>query len=310
MHENALNHFAASPLVRKRFTPATTTATGTTTLGKGQAIALAGIAHDARNLVTALKMCAELIAEPGVLTAQNAHFADQVRSISEASDHLIRRLGAVSRTATLANQSRVAEVPILDLSEAVRDLSALLAAIAGPAVGVQIACLPCAGALRISEENVTRILLNLVRNASDAMPMGGRIRITAQRGGGASFLWTLPSGGDGTGSDVWEEALENSGPPTVVLSVEDDGPGIAPELLEKIFEPGFSTRREGRAWPESAHHGLGLSIVRQLVEQAGGTVRATTPPKRGARFEIELPLTNVTPYLPSEPSLRNGSEGL
>lgn len=313
MPENALNTNAAPPLIRKRFVPATaptTTPNGATVLAKGQSIALAGIAHDARNLVAALKMCAELIAEPGVLTAQHAHFAGEVRSIADASDHLMRRLGALSRTAMLAHESRVAAVPILDLGEAVRDLSGLLAAIAGPAIGVQIACLPCAGALRLSEENLTRILLNLVRNAADALPMGGRIRITAQWGGGANFLWTLPGGADDSCSDAWEEARESAGPATVVVSVEDDGPGIAAELLEKIFEPGFSTRREGRPWPESPHHGLGLSIVRQLVEEAGGVIRAVTPPKRGARFEIELPLTNVTPYLPSVPSARYESEAL
>jgi histidine kinase len=93
----------------------------------------------------------------------------------------------------------------------------------------------------------------------------------------------------------------------VVLSVEDDGPGIEAHLLDKIFEPGFSTRRDGGPWPESAHHGLGLSIVRQLVEEAGGTIHAITPPKRGARFEIELPITNVTVNLRQEPLISDGS---
>jgi signal transduction histidine kinase len=188
-------------------------------------------------------------------------------------------------------------------------LSNLLAAVAGPAAEVQVACMPCAGALRLSEENLTRILLNLVRNAADAMPAGGRIRITAQRGGGTNFLWTIPGRADDAcadyGMEVWDDAGQWSRPETVVLSVEDDGPGIPPELLDKIFEPGFSTRRSLTPWPVAPHQGLGLSIVRQLVEEAGGTVRAATLPRRGARFEIELPLTKVTPYLPSESSIRS-----
>jgi signal transduction histidine kinase len=268
-------------------------------ISTGQSLALAGIAHDARNLVTALTLCADLIAEPGVLAPGNAHLAGDVRSIADASGYLMRRLSALSRTATLASQSLPESAPVTDLANAVRELSGLLAAVSGPQITVEIAGMPCAGTLRLSEENLTRILLNLVRNAADAMPEGGRIRITAQRGGGASFLWTLPAGTDDTCADVWEEA--GSAPPTVVLAVEDDGPGIAPELLDKIFEPGFSTRREGRPWPEALHHGLGLTIARQLVEEAGGTIRALTPPRRGARFELELPVTNVTTHLPSVP---------
>jgi signal transduction histidine kinase len=298
--QTALTVPAPPPMIRKRPTtpPAPVAAA---TLSSGQSLALAGIAHDARNLVTALNLCADLMAEPGVLAADHAHLADDVRSIADASGHLMRRLTALSRTATLAGQSLPESAPVADLAEAVRALSGLLAAVAGPRIGVQIACLPCTGALRLTEENLTRILLNLVRNAADAMPEGGRIRITVQRGGGASFLWTLPCGADDACPDLWEKAIENGAPPAAVLTVEDDGPGIAPELLEKIFEPGFSTRRGDRSWPEALHHGLGLSIARQLVEEAGGAIRALAPPHRGARFELELPLTNVTPDLPSEP---------
>jgi signal transduction histidine kinase len=289
-----------APMIRKRtLTPPSPTAAAAQ--ATGQSLALAGIAHDARNLVTALGLCSELIAEPGVLTAGNEHLANDVRSITDASSYLMRRLSALSRTATLASQSLPESAPVKDLSQAVHDLTGLLAAVAGPGVGVQIACLPCPGLLRLTEESLTRILLNLVRNSADAMPQGGRIRITVQRGGGASFLWTLRCAADDACADLWEEAIGNTAPPTAILAVEDDGPGIAPELLEKVFEPGFSTRRAAGAWPEALHHGLGLSIVRQLVEEAGGTVRAVSSLRSGARVEIELPLTNVTPNLLSIP---------
>jgi signal transduction histidine kinase len=266
----------------------------------GQGLALAGLAHDARNLVTALKLCSELIAEPGVLAPRFGRYADDLRSIASASDHLVRRLSALTRTSTLAQTSTLAEKPVQDLAVAVRELSGLLAAVAGAATEVQVACLPCSGALRLSEEGLTRILLNLVRNAADAMPSGGRIRVTAQRGGGRNFLWTLPSSTDDGCGDLWDDPAPAAAPRTVVLAVEDDGPGIPPGLADRIFEPGFSTRRDGLPWPDAPHHGLGLSIVRQLVEEAGGTIRAVSPPQRGARFEIELPLTIVTPSLLSE----------
>jgi signal transduction histidine kinase len=277
----------------------------------GDALALAGIAHDARNLVTALGLCAEMIGEPGVLAPQHGHFAAEIRSITSASASLVERIGGLARTAAQANpapatavrakETPVPETPVADLSEAVRQMGSLLSAIAGPVTELQIACLPCRGELRLSEESLSRILVNLVRNAADARPTGGRIRITTQRGGGESFLWTLEgeTPGEESAQYLWDDAPHPSAtlPRTVLLTVEDDGPGIPTEFLERVFETGFTTRQGGRSWPESQHHGLGLSIVRQLVETAGGTVRAVVPPSGGGRIEIELPLTNVTPTL-------------
>jgi signal transduction histidine kinase len=279
----------------------------------GDALALAGIAHDARNLVTALGLCAEMIGEPGVLAPHHSHFATEIRSITAASAHLVERISGLARTAAQAKQTPFAETPVTDLSEAVRQMGSLLSAVAGPVTELQIACLPCRGQLQLSEESLSRILVNLVRNAADARPTGGRVRITTQRGGGASFLWTLDgeTAGEQSAQYLWDDAPHPSAtmPRTVLLTVEDDGPGIPTEFLERVFETGFTTRQGGRSWPESQHHGLGLSIVRQLVEAAGGTVRAVVPPSGGGRFEIELPLTNVTPSLLSVPPVHVKNEG-
>ena len=74
---------------------------------------------------------------------------------------------------------------------------------------------------------------------------------------------------------------------TVVLSVRDNGPGIPAYHLPYIFDAGFSTRPENH---DEEAHGLGLSIVSQLVTAAGGAVRAVSPPGLGARFDIQLPI--------------------
>lgn len=278
--------------------------------GASEALTLRGMAHDARNLVTALRLCSELIAEPGVLGQEHQHFAEEIRSIARASEQLVRRLSSFSHNEARKEENLpVVEEPITDLPAAVRRLSGLLSAVTGPLLGIEIACLPCRGQLRLSDENLTRILLNLVRNAGDAMPMGGHIRITVQRGGGASFFWALTGEESEEETDLlWGDGPggEEQGAPTALLAVEDDGPGIPREFLDRVFEPGFSTRRDHRPWPQSPHHGLGLSIVRELVEKAGGTVRAVLPPRQGTRIEIELPLTNVTPCLPSEPVPNEG----
>lgn len=278
----------------------------------GQALALAGIAHDARNVVTAMGLCAELISAPGVLTPKHRHLVAEFCSIAESSAQLVRRLTELTRKTAEAQAKPEPEAEVRDLSESVQKMRSLLTAIAGPVTEMQFACMPCGGHLRLSEENLSRILVNLVRNAADAMPTGGRIRITTQRGDGASFLWTVNEGvEDEQATDyLWDDLRHGlkaeSG--TVLLTVEDNGPGIATEFLERVFNAGFTTHERGKSWPESQHRGLGLSIVRELVEAAGGTVRAVTSPTNGARFEITLPLTNVMPNLLSERD-QNGTSG-
>ena len=138
--------------------------------------------------------------------------------------------------------------------------------------------MPCGGRSRISREDLTRVMLNLVRNASEAMPDGGRVRITAQYGEGLSFLKP--------------ELAPNGCSRTVMIAVEDSGSGIPEELRDEIFVPGFTTRQTAASWPEQPHRGLGLSIVRGLVEGAGGTARARSAAGGGARFELELPVTS------------------
>jgi two-component system cell cycle sensor histidine kinase/response regulator CckA len=271
----------------------------------GEALALAGITHDARNLVTALGLCAELLSQPGVLAPTHGHFGAEIQSIAKSSGQLVQRLSELCRKTAQTKERVVPEEAVADLSQSVQRMRSLLTAIAGPVAEVEIQGLPCGGHLRLTEESLSRILVNLVRNAADAMPTGGRIRITTQRGGGTSFLWAVDEEGTERGTEyLWDDSPHGSGTNagTVQLTVEDTGPGIPTEFLERVFDSGFTTRAANRSWPESQHHGLGLNIVRELVEAAGGTVRAVNAPVSGARFEIELPLTNVIPNLLSEPT--------
>jgi two-component system sensor histidine kinase ChvG len=114
------------------------------------------------------------------------------------------------------------------------------------------------------------VLVNLVKNAAEAMPTGGQIMLG---------LHEFHAG---------EQAV-----PWVVLTVDDSGTGIPAKALEEIFESGYSTRSAGQSaipgWA-SAHRGLGLSISRSIVEAAGGRIHAANRVPAGARFEIELPV--------------------
>ena len=229
-----------------------------------QGEALRALAHDARNVVTALELCCDLLAEPGVLAEGQETFAVELRKVASTSAALIGRM------ASLVDASRemapVVSAPIDDLTEAVLQLERPLAALAGPQIQFEMECRSCFGGIYLSHEDLTRILVNLTRNAAEAMPLGGCIRVTVQQGDGGSFFDTLNPAR------------------TVLLCVQDSGPGIPRELMRKIFDAGFTTKKRG-----ASARGLGLSIVRRL-EAAGGTARVVAAPGGGPRFEVELPL--------------------
>jgi signal transduction histidine kinase len=281
-------------------------------------LAAAELAHDARNLISALDLYCDLLASPGVLAPGFHHYADDLRLVAGSGARLIEALAGPA--ARLASSYADAEMQgthparnflqfqrrpfpgIEDLAVELIALEAPLRALAGPKVCLEVECAPCAGLLALNSEDLLRILFNLVANAVEAMEATAAtphrrafLRITAQRGGGASFL--ADRGPDGVD--------------TVVLSVRDNGPGIAAKDLPQVFDPGFSTRHRNCVVDAAYGHkpeemdgsleensgddcddsrGLGLSIVRQLAEAAGGAVRAVCPPGLGTRIDIELPI--------------------
>ena len=130
--------------------------------------------------------------------------------------------------------------------------------------------------MRLTGEDLTRILVNLVKNAAEAMRAGGWIHL------GLSERTNPP----GDGPDA------NS---TVLLTVEDNGPGFPGNDLDQFFDSGYTTRGSdpsgNGSWP-AAHRGLGLSITRSIVEAAGGRIHAANRAPSGACLQIELPVVS------------------
>lgn len=262
----------------------------------------ARLAHDARNVLSGLMLYCELLAAPGVLNPPHGHYAEELEGIAQTAAQILEkiievaappqapapRLRKTSEAPSLPTAAvPLTAVPVTDVAAELRRLQPLLAAIAGPAVKLSIASMPCAGEMALAVEDFTRIMVNLVRNAADAMPAGGHIGMTAQYGDGLSFDANWRPNPDRSSTLAFPPA-----PRSVLLSVSDDGPGIPEPLRARIFDPGFTTHQEPEAahWPAPRRRGLGLSIVRNLVESAGGAVRATASHSGGARFEITLPL--------------------
>jgi two-component system sensor histidine kinase ChvG len=159
----------------------------------------------------------------------------------------------------------------------------LLSALAGPSITLTVDAQGGALPVRLNGEELTRILVNLVKNAVEAMPATGKIALKLHE---------------------FHAGVKHT--PWLVLTVEDNGPGIPKKTLEKIFDSGYTTRPglvsdhdasvSGSGSPgggPASHRGLGLSITRSIVEAAGGSIHAANRIPAGARFKIELPTRSL-----------------
>jgi signal transduction histidine kinase len=276
---------------------------------RSQAESVSEVAHDARNMVTALALYCDLLEEPGVLATPFLHYGSELRLVAAASRRLVEKLvaldarqarppaphGGSARTVAdpaKANSSAAGETVAFPGSHwtgkrtertesrglwdrtpdtLIRNLAGellanrnLLAALAGPSIALTVEAEGCSSPVKMTGEDLTRVLVNLVKNAAEAMAGGGRIHLGLhEQPGEAEAEWIL-------------------------LTVEDSGPGIAPEALETIFDSGYSTR--SAAQDAGSHRGLGLAIVRSIVAAAGGHIEAANRSQSGARFEIALPV--------------------
>lgn len=234
--------------------------------GAGQAQCLA---HDARNWLTILQVYCDLLRtrEAPSREEQQAWMKELARAV-ERGQGLITSLLASIRPEEEASASEVdLEPEATDLPVVLHQQLPLLQRLAGESIRVELSSLPHSGRVAMSRISLERVLDNLVRNAIEAMPHGGRLRLSLRR----SHRCRNPRAG----------ATERM----FVLRVRDTGPGIAPELLPVLFQPGISSK------PRAAgqQRGLGLAIVRELVEKAGGQIRVRSQANHGCCFEVELP---------------------
>ena len=244
----------------------------------------AALAHDARNALTSLALLSGLLAEPGVLDPNYAHLAGTLDMVTHAltelvekfanlaSDTLVHsaqlgdaRLGEAKRySATHVITAQLPEKQAKSAGEAVESCTRLLRTLAGSKVEVHVSVAKGLSPLALGEDALLRVLMNLVKNASEAMPRGGDVYITAQQALGGAI-------------------------PAVLVHVADNGPGISPEAVKRIFEPGFSSKWNGSNGMAREACGLGLAIVRELVEAAGGEVEVASTRGRGTIFELRIP---------------------
>lgn len=212
----------------------------------------AGVAHDFNNHLTIIQGSAEHLAlsagfgESAREPLQNIHEA--VKSAASLTSELL----AFSR-----DQQRSTRIESIDLNDVVRDAAKFLRRLLPENVGLELTLSEPLPKIRCDREQIDRVLLNLVVNARDAMPEGGRITLRTER----------------------REA-------EAVLEVRDTGAGMTPEVMARIFEPFFTTKR-------SHGTGLGLATVFGIVSQNGGTIAVESEVGRGTCFTLRLPLAGV-----------------
>ena len=219
-----------------------------------------GIAHDFNNLLGVILGYTEIATAR--LEAEHPARAklEHVRSAAERAAALTGQLLAFSRKQVLVPE-------VLDLSEVITDLSAMLHRVIGEDVELVTVVDECLGLVRADRGQIGQAIVNLAVNARDAMPSGGKLTIEARD------IELDEDGGQPGSRPV----------PYVMVAVSDTGVGMTPDVVGHIFEPFFTTKDPGKGT------GLGLSMVYGFLQQSGGHVTVDSEAGRGTTFRLYLP---------------------
>jgi two-component system cell cycle sensor histidine kinase/response regulator CckA len=221
-----------------------------------------GIAHDFNNVLSAIMMANDFLLNAHKPTDPSFQDIMQIKQNATRAATLVRQLLAFSRRQTLRPQ-------VLDLGDALSDLTMLLRRLIGEKVKLDLVHGRDLWPVKVDVSQFEQVIVNLAVNARDAMPDGGKLTVRTVN---------VPA--------QEAEKLSYKGMPAadyVRIDVTDTGTGIPPDIVDKIFEPFFSTKEVGKGT------GLGLSTVYGIVKQTGGFVYVDSEAGQGTSFRIFLP---------------------
>ena len=229
-----------------------------------------GVAHDFNNLLLVIRGSVELARQPGTTAAETGEYLHDIEQAAQRAAELTRQLLAFGR------QQRLHVRPV-DLAPLVAGMLKMVRRVLGETITVDLAGPPEGCWANVDPGQIEQVIMNLCVNARAALPEGGRSALTlgaARRTGNA---------GEGPGA----------GRPGLYRTIEvaDNGVGMSPEILRRVFEPFFSTKPVGRGT------GLGLSVVQGIVQQHGGVIEVRSVVGTGTTFQVHLPAIDA----PAEP---------
>ena len=221
-----------------------------------------GVAHDFNNMLTAIIGYTDLSLRRVGLENPIRRNLEETKKAAERAASLVRQLLAFSR-------KQILEPKVLDLNDVVKDLHKMLKRLIGENITLDTRLDEDLGSVKADPCQVEQIIMNLVVNARDAMPRGGRVTIETTN-------TTLDDNADLKHVSVKPGEY-------VMLTVSDTGSGMDQATLGRIFEPFFTTKDLGKGT------GLGLSTVYGIVKQSGGNIWVYSEPGMGTVFKVYLP---------------------
>jgi len=237
-----------------------------------------GVAHDFNNLLTVIRGHSDLLLDRMQPEDPLYRSSQQIRKTSDRAASLTRQMLAFSRM-------QVLQPKVLDLNELIADMGKLLRRLVREDIEFSLRLGDSLGRIKADPSQLEQVLLNLTVNASDAMPLGGRLTIETQNlfvDDKNAHLHTSAECGD-----------------YVLITVSDTGHGMDAATKARIFEPFFTTKEPGKGT------GLGLATVYGIVKQSGGFISVDSTPGGGTRFKLYLPQSfeqfEAAPHLPEVP---------
>lgn len=222
---------------------------------------VSGVSHDFNNLLTGIVLCSDLILAGLEKDNRLRRYAQEIRAAGAQGAELIQQLLAVAR-------ERAVEARVLRFNDVILDTRDLLVRLIGENLKLVTELATDLGAVKMDPAQARQIVLNLVLNARDAMPDGGRVTLTTRNGNDPVMS---------------VEGRRSTGSSWIDFEVCDTGCGMDADRRSRVFEPFFTTKKPGKG------SGLGLTTVQDIVRQSGGSIEVESEPGKGTRVIVHLP---------------------